>query len=277
MKCKSYKQSFIISVIFNVIMLSMICGVVYYKRGSLLRRIDKLITPKTVSDSVLKQFNKEPYSFSNGFIETGKKDKISILFLGNSLTYTEPPEEEPDKEERGLTSTSKDKDYVHQLMRLINEKKKVDIDYSVLNISSFERTFFYSEFDYSALEKCIAKNPDYLIVQIGENVSNEDMVNHSSEFINQYSKLLKNFPNSIKIICIPFWPDKNKQNIITKIAVENNTFLVDLSHLGNGTDKDNYAKSYKKYKYPGVGEHPGDIGMKNIADNLFTVVNCTMN
>ena len=71
-------------------------------------------------------------------------------------------------------------------------------------------------------------------------------------------------------------PDKNKQNVITKIAVDNNVYLVDLSHLGNGIDKKNYASSYRKYKQPGVGEHPGDYGMRNIANNLFTVINCTM-
>lgn len=266
----------ITSICLNVILFLMLSGVAYYKREGIKNRIRKVFPHEIVSEKNLKQFNKEPYEFSNGTIETGNKEKIKILFLGNSLTYTGVPEEEPDKERRGLTSTSKEKDYAHQLMKMINEKKKVDIDYSVLNISTFERTFSDTAFDYSQLEKCVAKNPDYLIVQIGENISNDDMTNYSTELEKQYAQLLLNFPESIKIICIPFWPDKNKQNVITKIAVDNNVYLVDLSHLGNGTDSENYASSYKKYKQPGVGEHPGDYGMKNIADNLFTVINCTM-
>ena len=125
----------------------------------------------------------------------------------------------------------------------------------------------------------LAKISVRIKVKVGENgkifggVSTKEI---AQELEKQYAQLLANFPNSIKIICIPFWPDKNKQNVITKIAVDNNVYLVDLSHLGNGIDKKNYASSYRKYKQPGVGEHPGDYGMRNIANNLFTVINCTM-
>lgn len=51
--------------------------------------------------------------------------------------------------------------------------------------------------------------------------------------------------------------------------------MVDLSHLGSGADKQNYAESYKHYKQLGVGTHPGDYGMKNIADCLWTVFNAS--
>lgn len=257
-------------------MFFMLCGIAYYKREGIKNKIDKFFSHQIVSEKALKDFNKEPYDIKNGTYETGNKNRIKMLFLGNSLTYTGVPEEEPDKEKRGLTSTSIEKDYVHQLMHLISENKKVDIEYSVVNIATFERTFSDTSFDYSQLENTFVKNPDYLIVQIGENISNQDMTEFSEVLEKKYAELLSNFPASIKIICLPFWPDKNKINTITKIAVENNVFLVDLSHLGNGTDQNNFASSYRTYKKPGVGAHPGDYGMKNIADNLYTIINCTL-
>jgi len=54
---------------------------------------------------------------------------------------------------------------------------------------------------------------------------------------------------------------------------KNNSHLVDLSRLGDGTDPLNLAKAEKKYKHPGVAAHPSDYGMKNIADALYATVN----
>ena len=240
------------------------------------RQIQLSIQLEIVSEKDLKQFNKEPYSFGNGRIDIGSEQTIKILFLGNSLTYTSAPEEEADKELRGLTATSKDKDYVHQLMKMISENKNVNIDYSVVNIAAFERNFSRTEFDYRQLEKVETDEPDYLVVQIGENISCEDMKNYGEELETKYAELVRKFPKAIKIVCLPFWPDKEKINRMTNIAVTNNCFLIDLSHLGSGIDELNFASSYKKYKQPGVGAHPGDYGMENIAKNIYTVINSTL-
>ena len=90
---------------------------------------------------------------------------------------------------------------------------------------------------------------------------------------NPYTKLLALFPNSKRIITIPFWPDKNKEYATTNIAIRSNSYLVDISHLGAGTDPMNFSSSYKKYKMPGVGSHPGDYGMTNIAKCIYAAFN----
>ena len=270
------EKKLIASLILNVVMFLILCSIVYYKRDGIKKKITRLFPKEIVSEKDLKQFNKEPYSFGNGRIDIGSEQTIKMLFLGNSLTYTSAPEEEADKELRGLTATSKDKDYVHQLMKMISENKNVNIDYSVVNIAAFERNFSRTEFDYRQLEKVEIGEPDYLIVQIGENISCEDMKNYGEELETKYAELVRKFPKAIKIVCLPFWPDKEKINRMTNIAVTNNCFLIDLSHLGSGIDELNFASSYKKYKQPGVGAHPGDYGMENIAKNIYTVINSTL-
>ena len=206
----------------------------------------------------------------------GADSTIICLFLGNSLTYTGVPDEEPDKEKRGLTSTRKEKDYVHVLVGLIAENNHVNVKYGIVNISEFERNFTKRSFQLDKLRNIVHQHPDYLIVQIGENVSKEDM-KKSSKFEEEYSKILSLFPNSKRIVTTPFWPDKDKEYAITRVAIESRSFLVDLSHLGAGTDENNFASSYKTYAKAGVGDHPGDYGMNNIAQCIYAIINATEN
>ena len=206
----------------------------------------------------------------------GADSTITCLFLGNSLTYTGVPEEDPNKEKRGLTSTCKEKDYVHLLVGLIAENRHVNVKYSIVNIAVFERTFTRQSFVPEKLDNVINRTPDYLIVQIGENVTKDD-IKESRKFEEEYCKMLSLFPGSRKIIAIPFWPDKEKEYAVTRVAVNSGSYLVDLSHLGSGTDPDNFASSYRNYSKAGVGDHPGDYGMSNIAQCIYATINAIEN
>jgi hypothetical protein len=63
------------------------------------------------------------------------------------------------------------------------------------------------------------------------------------------------------------------------VVLNTESYLADLSHLPL-LDKKNYAKDETNYpgnrsewKNEGIGIHPGDYGMKNIAQQLFIFVN----
>ena len=59
------------------------------------------------SERVLKTFNNDVYDdfLDDEYIVNQDAKTVEFLFLGNSLTYTGVPDEEPDKTKRGLTST----------------------------------------------------------------------------------------------------------------------------------------------------------------------------
>ena len=95
---------------------------------------------------------------------------------------------------------------------------------------------------------------------------------HNFTQIMNYCELIEGFKNSKRVVCIPFWPVKEKINIITDVAFSTGSRICDLSHLGSGIDPENFASSYKKYRKPGVGAHPGDIGMDRIAKNILCVL-----
>ena len=250
-----------------------ICGVAFYYRGKIIEKVQKTLGMyKSPSEEYLANFNNEPLEAVNDSLMTGSDSTITCLFLGNSLTYCDVPEEESDKTKRGLTSTSVEKDYVHILLKTISEEHKVNIKYSILNIAQFERTFTKHSFEMGKLALAENKQPDYLFVQIGENVAKDDIID-TKKYEDEYAKLLALFPNSKRIITIPFWPDKVKEYATTTIAIRSNSYLVDISHLGGGTDPMNFSSSYKDYKMPGVGSHPGDYGMANIAKSIYAVFN----
>jgi hypothetical protein len=225
------------------------------------------------TEKVLRQFNQEPLEVINDSLMIDADSTLRILILGNSITLHKAVEEESDdRSARGLASTRKEMDYVHQLVGMIAEDKHWNVRYSYANIAEFERRFVGGPYDVKRkLSKSEIQDPDILIVQIGENVAKDDLQD-SSLFRQRYMELLANFPNSIRIITLPFWPDGVKQEVITEVALESKSFLVDLTHLGDGTDTQNFASSHKHYTQPGVGAHPGDYGMKNIARCLYTVI-----
>lgn len=87
----------------------------------------------------------------------------------------------------------------------------------------------------------------------------------------KYTELLNHFENSTRIITLPYWLSPKKNYIFTDLAMSSHSYIADLSHLGS--DQENNASSEREYSHPGVGSHPGDKGMKRIADVLFSVVN----
>ena len=267
------KRILVASLALNVLLIIGICGVAFHYRGIIIEKVQKVMGMyKSPSEEYLANFNNEPLEAVNDSLMIGADSTITCLFLGNSLTYHAVIDEEPAEGKRGLTATSIEKDYVHVLLKTISEEHNVNIKYSILNIAQFERTFTKHSFEMGKLALAENKQPDYLFVQIGENVAKDDIID-TKKYEDEYTKLLAFFPNSKRIITIPFWPDKAKEYATTNIAIRSNSYLVDISHLGAGTDPMNFSSSYKDYKMPGVGAHPGDYGMANISQCIYAVFN----
>lgn len=213
--------------------------------------------------------NPEPYVFDEEkFILDSNEKTLKLLVIGNSISVHGIAPDIWDHES-GMAASSKEKDWCHILVNKIFLEKKLNVDFAVLNLADFERKF--EIFDFNLLEKVKSFSPDIVIFQLGENVRKADITEKTDSFKSQYKKLILNFPEAKKIICLPFWPDINKNSAITDVAIETNSILVDLSHLS--FDQKNFAKSEKEFSLPGVGEHPGDFGMENIAKLIWGVIN----
>lgn len=272
---KKTSKFLIISIILNVIMFMILCGVAYYKREGIKNRITKIMAFQNnlKTENMIKSMNQEVFIPVFGKYENGEK-VIKIAFIGNSITLHGIAENIGWTHESGMAASKLENDYVHLLIEKIALNKNVSIEYAIVNTSGFERNF--EIFDYARLNRIKEFSPDYVIFQLGENVSNEDIKDKYDLFIDKYTKLINNFNKSEKIVCLPFWYDKNKISAITEVAISTESFLVDLSHLGNGLDTRNFASSEVNYSHKGVAIHPGNYGMQNIAQNIFSVFNATI-
>ncbi|MST85777.1 SGNH/GDSL hydrolase family protein [Prevotellaceae bacterium LKV-178-WT-2A] len=227
---------------------------------------------------VLKRFNNSKLTpINKSVIVDEAYSTIKVLFLGNSIALHPLVEDFlPCKDVRGMMATTPDSDYVHRLSKMIVYNHHVNVKFSVVNIADFERNFNNKIPTLTLVEGAEIKKPDILIVQIGENVS-EDEIKDPHNFEEKYIQLLSLFPNNKRIITLPFWPSKQKQYAITNVAIRSNSYLVDISHLGDGTDKQNFASLQKKhYRLHGVASHPGDIGMQHIADCYYATINAIL-
>ena len=272
---KSISKKFLISIILNFVMFFMLCFVAYYKRDSIKNRIIKLI-PNNNQQKVERlalDMNTtviEPV-ISNYKINSTDK-KIKIAFVGNSLTLHSKLESIGWNHTSGMAASSLENDYVHKTVKKLAESKNINIEYALINLADWERKF--ENFDINRRQKIWDFHPEYIIFQLGDNVLQEDVIGNKEKFYNEYIKLIESFgKNNSRIVCLPFWHSSEKNQLFTKVAIETKSYIIDLSHLGNGLDKNNYAISEIKYKHQGVGMHPGDYGMENISDNIFSILN----
>jgi hypothetical protein len=246
-----------------------------------------LITIKSFSqetrDQSLSAMNrvkiKEYYEISSS--QKGKP--FRILILGNSIARHGRAPEIGWNQEFGMAATKEDNDYVHLIFRKLEAllpKNKIDLRET--SIVKFEREF--PTFDFKALDPLIQFRPHLIIFQLGENTGFNE-VNTPELFQQKYVELINSFKkgnNPVVICTTPFFPDLKKNEAIGQTALLTGSFLVDLSHLplldtqNYAKDETNYAGNKSEWKVTGIGIHPGDYGMKNIAQQLFITINAAL-
>ena len=263
---------FTLSIILNIVLSGILCFGAYYKRDSIIRHArefyDTLFFEKNIEAVGINfgEFSQIKYQSEIQFIENNNEKKIKIVILGNSLTLIHDW-----NGGAGLAASNRENDYVHILLNKISFENDLDIEYLVFNIAEFERGFEY--FDYTRLEIIREFEPEIIIFQIGENVVTKTLNEKREIFIENYIELINYCNGKNVIICLPFWPDREKLNIITEVALKSASYLVDLSHMGSGIEPLNFARSERKFDHAGIGAHPGDYGMENIAKMLYITIN----
>ncbi|MBU1371287.1 MAG: SGNH/GDSL hydrolase family protein [Bacteroidetes bacterium] len=186
-----------------------------------------------------------------------------VLILGNSITFHKADESLGWKNNWGMAASVQDSDYVHILTRKFKiENPEVNLKY--INFSQFENE--YEKYSLNNIDSLKQFKPNLLILRIGENVNvNKIEIN---DFSAHYKDLIKYFQNnnpSLKVICVSnFWRSPEVEDIIKKSANSEGASYVSLSHL----DKEEFT-AWGLFNNPAVGSHPGNKGMKAIADLIW--------
>lgn len=190
----------------------------------------------------------------------------NILVLGNSITIHPPNPSVGWYGNYGMAASSKEKDYIHLISSKINH------NVIPVNISAWEgshRTFALSNYD-----EHFRTAPDLVIIRLGENVSDGSGFDKSLQELINYIK--SKAPKSKILMTGVFWTNEPINNVLKSVAETNEIPFIPLSQFDtkeNISAIGEYATSEDGSKYKitnqGVANHPGDIGMKNIADTLI--------
>jgi lysophospholipase L1-like esterase len=195
-----------------------------------------------------------------------------VLFLGNSITLHGPAPHIGWSGNWGMAASALEKDYVHLLLRRLSEATGRTPEAMIQNLADFERN--YPTYDVgSALKKQLEFNADLVIVAIGENVPAFPSQEAKDRFSNALASLLaalKKHGNPAIFVRSCFWPDKTKDEVLRQVCREAGATFVDISRLAK--DESHYARSERKFVHAGVAAHPGDKGMRAIADALWEAI-----
>ena len=202
-----------------------------------------------------------------------KKDKI--LFLGNSITLHGPKESIGWTGNWGMAASALEKDYAHLVLQALSEPAEDDTSAPksmVRNIADFERQYAGFPIEEN-LGECIDFKPDLLILAIGENVPQLTSQESETQFYSAVDTLLKAFQkdgNPTIVVRSGFWPSSNKDACLKRAAADVGATFVDISELAE--DEGNYARSERQIAHAGVAGHPGDKGMRAIANAIVGAI-----
>ncbi|MEN8249298.1 MAG: SGNH/GDSL hydrolase family protein [Bacteroidota bacterium] len=234
------------------------------------------------TDANLSPMNRVAMELYVDFTNDVDGEEFSILLVGNSITLHGKAESIGWFLECGMAASSVEKDYAHRLFRkLENLMPNRKIHMRLSNSASFERDI--EGFDLGTINKVKAGfEPDVIVFQLSENVPADTDLKLFEKKYAEFINKCKEGNQAITMCTTPFFPVASRSMAIREVAKQTNSFLVDLSNLVL-IDEENYAKNEKGYpgnrdewKVEGIGIHPGDKGMENIADLIFVTINATL-
>jgi len=192
-----------------------------------------------------------------------------ILFLGNSITRHGPAPKIGWTGDWGMAATALEKDFVHLVTAGLADRKP---EIRLKNIADFERNL--ATYDVEAQLKAeLDFKPTLVILAIGENVAALQTDEAKALFKTSLQKLLGALKAAGKpsiLVRSCFWEDKTKDAILREACAAAGGTFVDIAALGK--DESNYARAERKIEHAGVAAHPGDKGMKAIADAILAAL-----
>jgi hypothetical protein len=200
-------------------------------------------------------------------------DASRVLFLGNSITRHGPAPKIGWNDDWGMAASAREKDYVHLVAAGLAGLSGKQPEIRFANIADFERNL--ATFDVDAKLKAEFEfKPTLVIVAIGENVASPQAEEAREQFKSSFGRLLaaakKSGATPALVVRSCFWADAAKDEILRQGCAAAGGTFVDLGALGK--DESNYARAERKFEHAGVAAHPGDKGMKAIADAILAAL-----
>lgn len=205
-------------------------------------------------------------------VKEAHEAEISILCIGNSILNHGPSDSIGWSGSWGMAASSADKDYYHLLQGKVADAGYTNVSWSSTGLATFERTIDTRvDYDYASeiaaqLAPSVDKaKPDVVIFQIGENVSSPHTTDSYENALTMLAAYCKKVNPDVEVIfCKPFWGGTSKCDGAQNAALHLGYTYADLSQFNTADNK-----ALGLFEHSGVASHPGDLGMENIAEEIF--------
>jgi len=182
-----------------------------------------------------------------------------LLVVGNSITQHGPSEPLNWKYDCGMAATSKDNDFVHLLYKELCAFQPTHKP--ALQIAHLTNEAAMTGYD--ALLPCDA---DVIVIELGDNYRGAANVEELQKPYEQLIRALKG-DRKCQVFCTSAWGRDDLSPFFRDAAKNCGATFVDLRPLA--ADPKNFAAAEGNFTHSGVNWHPGNRGMKAIAETLW--------
>jgi len=182
-----------------------------------------------------------------------------VLIIGNSITRHGPKADIGWPYECGMAATSEDNDFAHLTLGHINAAQPaITAELSIGRIAD--------EAHMDGFEHLLLTDADLVIIELGDNYRGAA---DAEEFGKPYEAMVAAFREAgvEHVFCVGAWGNGKLDPFIKAAAERHGATFVQIGHLF--ADPANRAVSEGHFTHSGVNWHPGDRGMKAIADALW--------
>lgn len=191
-----------------------------------------------------------------------------VAFIGNSITLHNPKPEIGWYGSWGMAASSAENDYLHIIMSKIREKHP-EASYCILSGALWERNYRTLDIEESFHE---AKEfePDIIITAISANIRKDEFEHDAFKLeMKKLHDYLVDGREGVHIYqCSSFFNNQIKTAAIEEYCRENGVKYIFVSDMVE--DRSNCA--FDKFEHSGIGGHPGDKGMRLMAERFLAEI-----
>ena len=202
-----------------------------------------------------------------GCLEREGSGEFKVLIYGNSIALHAPKADIGWTNCWGMAASAPEKDFAHLVVAGLEKRLGKRADFRIRNLAVLERNFTTNIAAVADISADAAWKPDYVVIAIGENSPNIDKAN-ADTFQKFLADIARPFVrNCAKVVMrSPFWRNPAKASCTAKAAAEVGAVYVDAGHLGEKDEN----KAIGLFHHDGVANHPGDLGMKRLAELVLS-------
>ena len=244
-----------------IIVLSILfCGVKFYKHEKVQQ--DRIASLEGKVSLLLAASNKSSIEWNSA--------NYNYLAIGNSITIH--PLNEYWWNECGMAATTAEKDYVHLVAF------SLDARFYAYNFSTWELMGHDRGETLALLDGLLSEKLDLVTIQLSENAT--DLSTFESDFEELIRYVQKRATNARILVIGDFWDKKQKDAMKQKACEKTKVEFVSLDEIkglkkyqcGIGTTVYDNNGNPHTVEHAGVANHPGDAGMKWIAERIIKIV-----